>query len=224
MEEKKRTLIACSMLEDELNVQFQRLDFKYPVIWLDRGYHNSPEKLKDKLQEIIFTLQDQDEILLAFGLCGNGTAGLYSPNTRLIIPKFDDCLNMLLCSKSRTTRAFTESGTIYLTRGWTLDQESIIQQYEALQEKYDKETCEVVMDMMYAHYDSITLINTGCYDMNTVGEYAGQVCDLLDFSLKQTEGSLHILEQLLSGHWDENFIIVEPGTSILDQDFEFNDI
>lgn len=223
MENKKRTLIACSMLEDELNSLFQRLNISYPVIWLDRGYHNTPEKLKDRLQEIILTLQDQDEILLAFGLCGNGTAGLCSPDTKLIMPKFDDCLNMLLCSRPRTARAFTKPGTIYLTRGWTLDKEGIIQQYETIQEKYDEETCEVVMDMMYAHYDSITLIDTGCYDPSSVREYACQVCDLLDFSLENKEGSLHILEKLLTGSWDKDFIVADAGISITDQDFEYNE-
>lgn len=224
MNEKKRTLISCAMLEDEINALYEKLGCRYPVIWLDRGYHNTPEKLRQKLQETILSLQDQDEILLTFGLCGNGTAGIYSPDTRLILPKFDDCLNMLLCAGKRTKRALTEAGTIYLTRGWTLDRESLIQQYESLCEKYDEETCEMIMESMYAHYDSLTLIDTGCYNMEEVQKYAEKVNEMMNFKIKKTQGSLQILEKLLTGCWDENFLVLSPGQAVREEYFEVSDL
>lgn len=224
MSETKRTVVSCAMLEDEINTLYEKLGCRYPVVWLDRGYHNTPEKLRQKLQETILFLQDQDEILLTFGLCGNGTAGVCSPGTRLILPKFDDCLNMLLCTGRRTKRALTQAGTIYLTRGWTLDRESIIQQYESLQEKYDEETCEMIMETMYAHYDSLTLVNTGCYNMEEVKKYAEQVGEMMDFKIKETPGSLQILEKLLTGCWDENFLVLSPGQAVREECFEFSDL
>ena len=221
--EKTRTIIACSMMEDELNALLKDIHTNTSVLWLDRGYHNTPEKLRDKLQELILTLQDQDEILLAFGLCGNGTAGLYSPHTALILPKFDDCLNMLLCRFPRTTRAMAKPGTIYMTRGWTLDQEGIIQQYEEMGKRYDDETREAVMEMMYEHYNSITLIDTGCYEMEPVQNYAKEVCELLDFSIEKEPGSIQILRELITGQWmndPDNFIVKKPGESVSDKGTE----
>ncbi|HIZ06488.1 MAG TPA: DUF1638 domain-containing protein [Candidatus Eubacterium avistercoris] len=223
MSERKRTVISCAMLEDELNTLYKKLDCRYPIVWLDRGYHNTPEKLRQKLQDTILSLQDQDELLLTFGLCGNGTAGICSPHTGLILPKFDDCLNMLLCTGRRSCRALTHAGTIYLTRGWTLDRESIVQQYEDLCEKYDEETCEMIMETMYAHYDSLTLIDTGCYNMEEVQAYADEVRKLMDFEIRKTPGSLKILEQLLTGRWDENFLVLSPGQPVLEEYFEVSD-
>lgn len=217
----KKTIIACAMLEDEINYVYEKLNCSYPIVWLERGYHNYPEKLREKLQETIDSLQDQDELLLCFGLCGNGTAGLKSETARLILPKFDDCLNMLLCDGTRSCRGLVEAGTMYLTGGWTKDEEGILQQYDKLLEDYDEEMRDAVLEMMYAHYDSVTLIDTGCYQMESVMDYAKKTCELMDFELKTTKGHVLMLEKLFSGEWDTNFIIIEPGTPLSEEKFEF---
>lgn len=207
----KRTLIACAMLEQEIKYICEKRDLRMEVLWLDRGYHNTPEKLKEKLQEMIDGLQEEEEILLAFGLCGNGTAGLVSPRATLVIPKFDDCINMLLCTGTRRSRGLTEAGNIYLTKGWTMDEEAILTKYEAYIEEYGQEDAEAILEMMYENYKSITVIDTGLEDLKETLEYAKKTAELLDLSTKVTEGSVRILEQLLTGEWDENFILQKPG-------------
>ncbi len=105
MKNQKRTLISCAMLEDEVNHILEKTHLTLPVIWIDRGLHNRPENLNQLLcRNILTSCKNQDEILLTFGLCGNGTAGLVSPNTMLRLPKFDDCINMLACRQPRTER------------------------------------------------------------------------------------------------------------------------
>lgn len=220
MQKKKRTLIACSMMEDEIHQLLDESGYDLPVIWMDRGFHNIPAKLKEELQNQINALQDQDEILLSFGLCGNGTDGISSANTRLIIPKFDDCINMMLCTGARTGRGLTEANSIYLTRGWIQDEESILQQYEKLKEKYDEDTCDVIFEMMYEHYNSISIIDTGCYDIAPVSSYAKQAAELLDLEVKTVPGTNRILKQLLDGEWEENFILLEPGEVLTFEHFE----
>ena len=68
MKNQKRTLISCAMLEDEVNHILEKTHLTLPVIWIDRGLHNRPENLNQLLQEHINQLQNQDEILLTFGL------------------------------------------------------------------------------------------------------------------------------------------------------------
>lgn len=217
----KRTIIACAMLEDEINHVYDKLGYTLPVVWLERGYHNTPEKLRVKLQETINELQDQDELLLCFGLCGNGTAGITSKKSRLILPKFDDCLNMLLCDGNRNCRGMVQPGTMYLTGGWIKDDEGILQQYDKLLDEYDKETRDDIMEMMYAHYNSVSVIDTGCYPMDDTMEYAKKTCELMDFDLKTIPGYVVMIEKLFSGDWDNNFLIVEPGETVLEEGFEF---
>ncbi len=218
----KRTIIACAMLEDEINAVYDKLGCHIPIIWLERGYHNTPEKLREKLQETIDDLQDQDELLLCFGLCGNGTAGIKSPKASLIIPKFDDCLNMLLCDGNRSCRGLVQPGTMYLTNGWTKDTEGILQQYDELLEEYDEETRDDLLEMMYAHYNSVTVIDTGCYQMDETMEYAQKTCELMDFELKTTQGYTVMIEKLFSGDWDNNFLIMEPGQAVSEENFAFS--
>lgn len=214
MNTTKRTLIACSMMEDEINSVLKQSDITIPIVWMDRGFHNTPEKLNMKLQDQIDRLQDQDEILLAFGLCGNGTERLCSPNTKLIIPRFDDCINLLLCTGQRTSRALTKTDSLYLTRGWTLDKEAILQQYEIIKEQYDEEMCDIIFETMYGHYNAVTVIDTGCYDTAPVLDYARKSAELLDFQVEICPGSNQILHQLLTGDWNKNFIVLQPGEKV----------
>lgn len=217
----KQILIACAMLEDEINKIYEETGCEMPIVWVERGFHNTPEKLKEKLQSLIEEHQEVDEILLSFGLCGNGTNGIVSPRTRLVLPKFDDCINMLLCRGKRLSRGLTKTGKIYLTRGWTLDSESILEQYEKYVEEYGEESAEAILEMMYEHYEKITLIDTKCYDMAPVLEYAEKAGQLLELTTETTEGSVEILKQLLTGQWEENFIVLEPGRPVKAADFEW---
>ena len=218
----KQILIACSMMEDEIKKVYEETGCEIPVIWVERGYHNTPDKLKAELQRLINSHQDYDEILLTFGLCGNGTEGIISPKAALVLPKFDDCINMLLCLGERKARGLLETGSIYLTRGWTLDEESVLEQYEKYVEDYGEESAEVILEMMYEHYEKISVIDTGCYDMAPVLEYAQKAAGLLDLSTQTVKGSTEMLKKLLTSQEDVNIIRKKPGQPVIASDFELD--
>ena len=220
METKKRTLISCSMLADEINHILKQTGIDLPIIWIERGLHNTPKKLNQLLQHYIDTLQDQDEILLTFGLCGNGTAGLVSDHPLLRIPRFDDCINQLLCRQPRTSRKQTETDSIYLTRGWTLDKEAILQQYELLSKQYDSEMRDLIFQTMYAGYHTLTIIDTGCYDLKPVMQYAEKASAYLGFNCKTVPGNISTLEHLICGTEDPNILTLAPGEPITTSLFE----
>lgn len=217
----QRILIACSMLEDEIKKVYKEIECNIPVIWVERGFHNTPEKLNGELQKIIDEHQDCDEILLTFGLCGNGTEGIVSKNTMLVMPRFDDCINMLLCKGKRESRGLTKADSIYITRGWTLDSESILSQYDKYVEDYGEESAEGIIEMMYEHYKTITVIDTDSYEKAPVMEYANQAARLLGLSSQMTEGSTKVLRDLLLGNWEEHFIVQKPGCSVTQTLFYF---
>lgn len=220
MKTKKRTLIACSMLEDEITHILETYNIKLPVIWLDRGLHNSPQKLNQKLQAQIDQLQDQDEILLTFGLCGNGTAGLISPGTILRMPKFDDCINMLVCNQPRTARKQTKTDALYLTRGWTLDDASLLQQYQTLSETYDPKMRDFILKTMFSGYHTLSVIDTGCYDLSSVEAYSREAAACLHLESDTVSGNLSTLEHLLTGTADSNILTLAPGEPVIQSLFE----
>ena len=220
----KRVLIACRMLEDELSPILDNLPAPLPVVWIDRQLHLVPDNLKKHLAEAITRAEDggAEEILLAFCLCGNGTEGLCTKKARLIIPRFDDCINMLLCPAIRDRRSFTELGTYYLTRGWTKDpNNAILQALDRIMLDYDHETAKELIDAIYGSYKKLALIDTGSYRLSSIREYAETVCSHLHLTLDFAEGSTLYLEKLLAGDWGDSFLVLAPGEPVRMRDFEY---
>lgn len=217
----KTTLIACRMLEDELKYVLKKTDSSMPVVWMERGYHNTPDLLRQKLQEAIDSHQDQDCLLLAYGLCGNGLEGITSAGTALVLPRFDDCINMLLCTGARRQRGLTRARSFYLTGGWTRDNEAILQKHQEHIEQYGEEMADYILETMYSGYESLSIIDTGCYELKPVQAYAEEAGRLLDLAVEKDPGSVRILEQLISGPWDNNFIVQEPGAVLVANQWDF---
>ena len=45
---KKKILIACSMIEDEINAAFDHFEIHdIEIWWQERGHHNDPDKLHE---------------------------------------------------------------------------------------------------------------------------------------------------------------------------------
>jgi hypothetical protein len=42
-------VLACAMLEDEVALAMRRAACALPVVWLERGLHERPEKLRAEL-------------------------------------------------------------------------------------------------------------------------------------------------------------------------------
>jgi len=87
-------------------------------------------------------------------------------------------------------------------------------------EEYGEESAEAIIEMMYEHYENISVIDTDSYDIEGVMEYAKKAGELLDLQTKKVDGSTEILKQLLMGQWEENFIVKKPGNSVTMEDFE----
>ena len=75
--------------------------------------------------------------------------------------------------------------------------------------------------MWFDNYHSMDIIDTGmndCYSEAYV-QAAQENADMINASLGYVQGSVRILEKLLSGNWDEQFLVAEPGHVIRHGDF-----
>ena len=43
-------IIACEMLRDELELAMETTGISYPTIWMEKGLHDDPQKLRNSLQ------------------------------------------------------------------------------------------------------------------------------------------------------------------------------
>jgi hypothetical protein len=223
-EYRKKILIACSMIEDEINAVFDRFGISdIEIWWQERGHHNDPDKLREVVQAEIDRAEKEgaDLIMLAYGLCGNGAVGWHTDKAKLVMPRFDDCVNMMLCTGCRDRRNYLKAGHMYLTGGWSRDDGALLTMLDSYLEKYGERKGKKLMKLMLASYTGVTVIDTGCFEMKPVIEYADECAE--GFGLKRyiVPGDNKPMEKLITGEWDDDIIIAEPGQIIKEEDFEF---
>lgn len=267
MNRKNTVVIACEMVEDEVRKAMENTGADYPVIWVERGYHNEPDDLREELKVLVRYAEtnrieedirtkeltvdpyaaipesmktrkqkrtvttplypgneingDLENILIVFGLCGKGAEGIGSSSARVIIPRFDDCVNMMLCPEKREKRAYMKAGITYLTRGWTEDKGSLLSIYNECLERYGEKKGRKAFKLMYDSYTLAAVIDDGCYDLEPVEEYARKTSELLGLDTCRVGGSIHVFEKLMSGSWDDDIIVCEPGEVISEENFAF---
>lgn len=217
----RRILIACAMMEDEVRAAWEKYGRGMPVMWVDRGYHEKPDTLRAKLQEMIDSAEaaGATQVLLAIGLCGNGAVGLVSECATLAMPRFDDCINLMLHSGKRTCRGLAQAGVLYLTRGWAHDATMVTGQRELYVRKYGERRADRLMKAMWGAYSAVSLIDNGCYKLDDVKEYADVCAKALGVETRVDPGSNEIMEKLLSGQWDADILVCEPGRAVSQDDF-----
>ncbi|HEX2922996.1 MAG TPA: DUF1638 domain-containing protein [Chloroflexota bacterium] len=213
----RRAAIVCKAIEAEVRrVLPSGIEFRV----LEQGLHRTPPKLKESLQQEIDSL-DVDEILMGYGLCGNGVVGLHSSRARLVLPAVDDCISMLLGSFQRYKEEFLkEPGTYWLSHGWIEHSEDPYKEYLRCVDKYGEETARWVAGEMMKGYNRLALIDTGVCPLADLRRYAHTFASFFDLEYTEMKGSDSLFRSLISrelnGH---HFVVVEPGQEITQEMF-----
>ena len=96
MDPKRTKVIACATVIEEM-LPYLPGNMAYEV--LDFGLHQSPGRLKDKLQAAVdASCKDFDTIMLGYGLCSMAVIGLRANHCTLVMPRVDDCIAIFLGS------------------------------------------------------------------------------------------------------------------------------
>jgi hypothetical protein len=219
MDPKRTKVIACATVIEEM-LPFIPTEMAYQV--LDFGLHLSPGKLKEKLQdEIDISSLDYDTILLGYGLCSLAVVGLMAKSCSLVIPKVDDCIAIFLgSSQAYSEQTKKEPGTYYLTKGWIEVADTPFDEYERLVTKYGQERADYIMKAMLKHYTRLVYIDTGHADKQPYLDYARKTADQFNLRFEEIPGSNELVLKMLTGPWDDDFLIVEPGHTITYMDFK----
>lgn len=90
-------------------------------------------------------------------------------------------------------------------------------------ERYGEEQAERVMRIMLEHYRRLVLIDTGAYPLaDKCLEKSFALAKRLGLRYQIEPGSLNLLKKLLTGPWDEDFVILQPGTALSMNDFRMD--
>ncbi len=214
----KTAIVSCRTLETELTAALRRTGGDYTVSWLESGLHNVPQKLFQQLDELLSSLE-ADRVLLAMGFCGNAIAGLRTGDYELIVPRADDCITLLLGSPSRRAEIAKRLSAYFLTEGWMRGERNLWVEYQYSVKKFGEKTARKLADMMFGHYRTLALLDTGLDDMDALLEETRIIAQTLDLEQKVVPATVRFLEELLTGPWnEERFLRVPPHTVIRQSD------
>ena len=202
------------------------------------GLHDRPKDLRSLLQTLIDEAPPEkyDAVLLAYGLCGQATAGLSARQATLVIPRAHDCITLFLGSRERYRQQFDcNPGTYWYSQdyierrdgstlalsmgsGISLDLEA---EYNNYVEKYGKDNADYLMEVMGAwssHYNRAVYIDMGLGDATRVEEQAQGEAQRRGWTFERLQGDIDLVRRLGYGEWDEDFQVVPPGQRIVMQD------
>ena len=217
-EQKGRSMIiACRVMEPELAhllSERNEADDETDIIYLEQALHRTPAKLLVLVQEKIDQVaRTASRIVLGYGLCAKGVAGVTARKPELIIPRCHDCIALFLGSPNRHLELFREKpGTYYLTPGWIAEKKDPLGIIEEQVPHYGRETAQWVMEEELKHYTHISLIDTGVVEMAPLRARAMENAAVLKKQYEEIPGSLAYFHELLRGPYtEEKFIHLRMG-------------
>ena len=215
-------IIACRVLQSLLQ-ELAPAAAAQNAVFMDYGLHRQPAKMTRELQEKIDGIKEPSLILLGYGLCGKGLAGIKSDRHTLKIPRVDDCIAILLGSRQAYRREFNAvPGTYYLSKGWLESGSHPLKEYEEYSQKYGREKTAWIMEQQYQHYKRLALVGHSQHDLEKCRPQAQEVaryCRQWDMRYEELLGSDEYVRRLvnvsgISESKDKDFVIIPPGGEI----------
>lgn len=213
-------VLACSSLEEYVQAAQRKQGTSYPVVYVDRKYHAEPKQMKQVIEETICSLPlEVDLVLVAMGFCG-GSWDSICVDRNVVIPRVDDCISMMLHTDDVYCPNRKEMGHLYMIEKDPC-QFSVEKMFRDISKEYTDWDRETLFHMWFDNYRYLDIVDTGytdCYSEQYVEE-AQKSADLLHATLDYVDGSNRLLEKLMAGKWDEQFLVAKPQQLIRHGDF-----
>ena len=247
---RRFAVVACGVLWREIAGTAAALPHSYDLRFLRQGLHNSPELLRSELQAAVDGASaavapglpadkaaagsswsscapaplKPEAILVGYGLCSNGLAGIEARDVPLVAPRAHDCLTFLLGSKERYREIFDAGpGTYWYSPGWIeTGTQPGRERTEALRreyrERYGEENADYLMEMeqdWMKKYNTCAYVSLGGFDDSAYRAYSRECAEYMGWTYREPGGDPGLLRDFLAGEWDdERFIVVPPGRRI----------
>lgn len=227
---KRYKLLACEVVFREACALLAQSRHVVDPVFLRKGLHDiETHRMLAELQAEVdaVSADDYDAILLAYGRCNDGLAGLRARDLPLIVPRAHDCITLFLGSKERYREVFdAHPGTYFRTSGWierdfACEDDGVMRKLgldktrEEYVAEYGEENADYIMQMLGGWeqtYDRLMYIDTGTAQPLDYGEQVRHEADQRGWAYDHVDGDLSLLHDLVNGPWDEDrFVIVEPG-------------
>ena len=230
-------LICCEVFYREMCETIARSPHQVDVEFLPKGLHDiGCVGMQARLQEVIGRVDEAsyDQILLGYGLCNNGIAGLTARSIPIVVPRAHDCMAVFFGSRKKYEAYFEQHpGTYFLTTGWIergtaegeLSQLSISHAhgmdltYEQMAEMYGEENAKYLFDTLgdqTKHYHRLTFLRMGIEPNESFEQRARDRAAEKNLEFHVEEGNMRLIHTLVNGPWnnEDDFLLVPPGYKI----------
>jgi hypothetical protein len=222
-------LIGCEVILRELCEALARSPHQVDVQFLSKGLHDLGGKaMRAELQSRIDQANPEphDAIVLGYGLCGNGIAGLEARSKPLVVPRAHDCITLLMGSRDRFEDYFRgHPGVYYRSVGWvergqglvpmSRDRTGVTFTRDALIERYGDDNGQYLFEELTRYqksYNQLTYLATELEPDGTFEAQARKEAAEKGWSFERLEGNLSLFRRLLSGDWaSDDFLVIPPG-------------
>lgn len=223
-------LIGCAVLEDELRhltaASAPAAGGAIELLLVEQGLHERPEQLRSRLQSEIDRADGRyDRIIIAYGLCSNGLAGIRAGRTPLLVPRAHDCITLLLGCRQRYRTYFDQNpGTYWYSSGWLAHgrppgPDHFERKQREFMDAYDDEdTAEYLLGeerRWIDNYRSACFIRQPISDETEPIARTRAAAERFGWSFDLLDGDLGLLRGLVSGCEDPDLFLMVPAGSII---------
>lgn len=219
-------IVSCHVLWRELCHFAAQSKNVFDFTFLPQGLHDTPEVLRRELQAAIDGSPGEcAAVLIGYGLCSNGLAGIIARSKPLVIMRAHDCITFLLGSKERYREYFdAHPGTYWYSPGWidTNTQPGKERYENALQkyvEIYGQENADYLMRMeqdWMSKYSNAAYVDLGVGDSEAYQAYTRECAQFLEWACDVLQGDPGLMRDFVEGNWDaERFLVVRPGEKVV---------
>ena len=220
-------LLACSVFEREIALLAGDAPHIRETRFYEIALHDQPDVLRANLQAALAELDARDDIeaiVLAYGLCGLGTAGLCAGRHPFVLPRAHDCITVFMGSKE--AYACHQRGCptcYYYTPGWNRARrvpgpDKLAAMRAELAGRFDEDDIEFLLESeleTWAQHDTATYIDLGTADAAAEERYARNCADHLGWKFEHIHGDPTLLRDLLWGNWDDaRFQTILPAAKL----------
>ncbi len=229
-------LISCDVLYREMCAAVARSSNQVDIEFLPKGLHDRPScEMLSEIQAMVDRVDaaKYQGVLLGYGLCGNGLAGLTARTIPVVLPRAHDCITLFLGAKERYLDYFqNHAGVYFKTSGWIERGEGVsdmnqlshrrfgvTMSHAEMVARYGEDNAEFLEKELHNYkvkYSQFTFIEMGVEPDSRFERCTLEEAGRRGWKFEKIRGDMSLIEGLVNGDWDEQrYLVVHPGRRVV---------